>query len=451
MSIASKLRARIPLYTLLVAVYGFMFFRGPLVEYNYPLVWLRTAKPVQPTVVFLVLDTVRADRTSLCGHDRPTTPFLEELANKNGSSFTCSAYSPSSWTLPSHASFFTGLEVPEHGTHRHGGQIGDLPDKATTLAERFAKRGYQTVAISGNPGLQPDSGVMQGFDFVSTLKPVDWSVNVHLTRALGMNVDLDKPLFVFVNIADAHDPWEAVLAGLDWVPETQELGWELCADDCETRQFLTGAMSEDERTRYLTDLNNAYDYGVHLADNRTEEVLGTLERFGWLSNDYRMVITSDHGELLGEHDKIYHGHSLHEPVTRVPLIYHDTTQVVEMPEVGSALIAHDLLLDGMLTDLPIESYSYKDPVWMEYANQPNQPNWVSVWDGQTKATWRDGTAEQFDLRTDHGEQHSSPVTDARVEAKLQPAIYKLQQSLGQSVQPIGDSTVEALIALGYIE
>src|SRR5438093_3811689 len=70
----------------------------------------------KPTIVFVVLDTVRADHTSLCGYGRPTTPTLQRLA-KQGASYTCDAYAPGDWTLPTHASFFTGVDVVEHGAH----------------------------------------------------------------------------------------------------------------------------------------------------------------------------------------------------------------------------------------------------------------------------------------------------------------------------------------------
>ncbi len=77
--------------------------------------------PGRPTrtagsVVLVILDTVRADHLSACGYARPTSPFAEELFS-NADFATCQAYSPASWTLPSHASFFTGLPAEEHGAN----------------------------------------------------------------------------------------------------------------------------------------------------------------------------------------------------------------------------------------------------------------------------------------------------------------------------------------------
>ena len=75
-----------------------------------------TSRPSRSTesIVLVILDTVRADHMSACGYARPTTPFMRELQSR-ATFATCQAYSPGSWTLPSHASFFTGLPVEQHG------------------------------------------------------------------------------------------------------------------------------------------------------------------------------------------------------------------------------------------------------------------------------------------------------------------------------------------------
>jgi hypothetical protein len=74
------------------------------------------SNPPAPTVVFMVLDNVRADHLSLCGYPRPTSPFLESLASET--TCTCTAQAPGSWTLPSHASYFTGQ--PHAALHDNG-------------------------------------------------------------------------------------------------------------------------------------------------------------------------------------------------------------------------------------------------------------------------------------------------------------------------------------------
>jgi len=114
-----------------------------------------------PTIVLAVLDTVRADHTSLCGYARQTTPYLEQLA-KRGAVHTCRAYSPGDWSLPSHASYYTGVSVARHGAHYARGEEDDkakrvrslyvypLRGDIPTLAEQMQERGYQTVLVSDN-------------------------------------------------------------------------------------------------------------------------------------------------------------------------------------------------------------------------------------------------------------------------------------------------------------
>jgi arylsulfatase A-like enzyme len=117
------------------------------------------AGPRPPDVVVLVMDTTRADRCSLTGYERPTTPFLDSLAAE--SVVYDDAWAPSSWTGPSHASLFTGLR-PEH----HGYLVGTrqyLDSDATTLAEILDDAGYETACITTNSLVSADTGLVQGF------------------------------------------------------------------------------------------------------------------------------------------------------------------------------------------------------------------------------------------------------------------------------------------------
>lgn len=114
-------------------------------------------EPLRPTVMLIVLDTFRADWPSVCGGPVPT-PNLEALASREEGHFSCSAVTPGAWTLPSHASYFTGKGVLEHGAHSARGAGGSfwppafpLDGQHRTLAEEYAAQGYQTVSVSGNP------------------------------------------------------------------------------------------------------------------------------------------------------------------------------------------------------------------------------------------------------------------------------------------------------------
>ncbi|MEC8423465.1 MAG: sulfatase-like hydrolase/transferase, partial [Myxococcota bacterium] len=125
-----------------------------------------------PTVVLAVLDTVRADHVSDCGGSGQSTPVLSELVAAGGV-LSCDAVAPGSWTLPSHASFFTGQPIEAHGAHfvprDANNLLGAMQVRplqgARTLAEEFRARGYRTIALSGNPVIAESTGLVRGFDW----------------------------------------------------------------------------------------------------------------------------------------------------------------------------------------------------------------------------------------------------------------------------------------------
>ena len=313
--------------------------------------------PRGDTVLFVVLDTVRADHSSICGYERPTTTTLQRLAGEEGWSTACRAYAPGSWTLPSHASYFTGLEVPEHGAHSlaAGGedlgqntseQVRPLGPEPQTLAEHFAGQGYDTVSVSGNPVVSAASGLTRGFEEVRAPGQFGSWYGADFTRQLQHGLEVgsskDKPLFLFLNIADAHVPWAPVPEGLDWVPARPGLDWgqgTLWAD------FLGGRMDVAERRDLLAHLVDVYDYGVHRADRTLDEALLLLQEWNRLGPGSRIVITSDHGEYLGEDGLLDHGHYLGEPNNQVFLM---SNQGGPLPEPISALAAYGLVRDGAL-------------------------------------------------------------------------------------------------------
>ena len=177
-----------------------------------------------PNVVLIVLDTTRPDHMSLYGYSRPTTPNLEALS-RDGTVFE-RAYSTSSWTLPSHASLFTGLYPTEHGAT---GEHFWLDDRFPTLAERMRSLGYRTWAASGNAMVGSISNLDRGFErFLESWRSSVWtmlSLPRTIARALGREPDEGArestariaewlaadaarggPFFLFVNLIEAHAP-----------------------------------------------------------------------------------------------------------------------------------------------------------------------------------------------------------------------------------------------------
>lgn len=421
--------------------------------------WLR---PRPPTVVFVVLDTVRADRLSACGYERPTSPTLERLV-AGGASLSCEAWAPASWTLPSHASFMTGAELPEHGVDLDPSgevrfawddQARVLEPRWQTLAERMAERGYRTVALSGNPVVSSSTGLLQGFHVQVMAADFGDLSGEGLAGALRdalrpLDARGGPPLFLFVNIADAHEPWQAVPEGLAWAPARPVLGFDPDDPDNLRRRYVRGELPPDEARALAAHLGDVYDYGVARADATLGRVLDVLEAGGWLEHRYRLVVTSDHGELLGEHGLIGHGGTLlYEPLIRVPLLVAGTDPP-PVPEVISALAVHDLVLGGQ-PDHPPRTAAFPNPRWTEAYGRPERGPGAAVRTGDDKLTWRDGAAIRFDLAADPGEDHPLPAAGHPSLPSLEALVRGTEEALRRDAA-VSDESTRQLQALGYLQ
>ncbi len=414
---------------------------------------------------------------NFCGYDRPNTPNMNELRSK-GAIWSCDAYSPAPWTLPSHASFFTGLTVAEHGAQlvpesdirisQHL-QVRPLSDEYETLAEHFSGQGYQTVLLSANPVIRKNSGLFQGFDktiVASGAGGGDLGADEeHLWRRVlrGSNLtpdlerllktlDKELPLFLFVNIFDAHVPYPEVPIGIPWLPPAPSIRFAPTDDDPDNpfMQYTTGAMDAADIPPFLSQLTDLYDYGVFQADKNIGRVLKMLTARGWLNEGFRMVVTSDHGELLGEHGALRHGRFLYEPVVKVPFLFYDSKgrYPTELPTPLSATNAYWLLRDGRLPQDPViaQAVAERNPNFV----QPGHDS-AAVWGGDEKLVWTKGEGtSMFHLRLDPGEERPGPVADDHpLLPELEAMVEEVTALEARPYETV--DMMEALKAVGYIE
>jgi len=433
-----------------------------------------SSSPRQPNVVFVVVDMVRADRLSFCGYERPTTPNLDRFAGAKDAFATCRAYAPGTWTLSSHASYFTGEEVPVHGTDfvlqadgkssvpLWGEPARPLAPEFETLAEVFQKRGYTTILVSGNPVVSrvAATGLDRGFEIVRDTAQFGRLYGEELVRAVDSALDeasgAEKPVFLFINIADAHHPWSAVPGGLPWMPAREALDNRPRFPDTPYPRFLRGDLVGEQKRQFLAHVVDSYDYAVWRADRTFGAVMTLLWHRGVFTGPSRAVVTSDHGELLGEHDLVGHGLFVYEGISRVPLFYRSKTgEPLPLDEEAplSALTAYDLAAEGALPAKPreVRAAGYPDGMLVElFGAERFASAHAAAWSGAEKITWADRGYELVDLAKDPGEQTPLKLPSEHPgRTALERFVAQIRKTADRAVEP-SKEMIEALRALGYV-
>lgn len=325
---------------------------------------------VHPNILLIVFDTARADVFEPYGAPPGSTPALAQLAADGVAAPTARA--TASWTVPSHASMFSGLLPRATGT---SGPTGDnLPpvymSALQALSDRFLpevlrQTGYRTGAISTNLWLTPASGFGIGFDrFESVVSErqsklsddspqerMRWAREVMRARtddgARATEQILrrwsgeyrDAPTFSFVNLVECHSPYlppkpyndlgvlERVRAGEEARRYLNlEAIWRACV----------GGLEVPEQA--LARMRHLYRRSIHQLDEWLGRVLEMLDQSGSL-DETLVIVTSDHGENIGEGGLMGHAFSLDERLLRVPLVasgpgceqFADIASLAELP------------------------------------------------------------------------------------------------------------------------
>jgi arylsulfatase A-like enzyme len=279
-----------------------------------------------PNILLIIMDAARADHFSCYGYHRPTTPNIDRLAAES-LRFT-QAVSTSSWTLPSHASLFTGLLPFEHGTHA---QHTWLIDRIPTLAELLRMKGYRTAGYTDNPFIDESKNMTRGFDNFEPLWADSGSTSKrkikHTDRINALARQFIKgdsasgnPFFIFINYMDVHtpynppEPYQSTFLGADRNVSPQ-------IDSVNHEPHLV-----NKKQIVLSDsdyevLRNLYDGSILYLDSKIEELIAYLKDKGLFENTL-IIVTSDHGEVFGEYGLFTHGHYVYRPLVHIPLIIH---------------------------------------------------------------------------------------------------------------------------------
>tara|TARA_R110002072_G_scaffold128081_2_gene265613 strand:- start:1416 stop:3422 length:2007 start_codon:yes stop_codon:yes gene_type:complete len=268
----------------------------------------------KPNVVVVVVDTLRADRTSTYGYDKPTTPHLDALGQR-GVVFD-SAWAATPWTWPSTASILTSLSPPEHGLVDYTACY--LSQRLDTLPERMQEEGYTTAGFTANPLVRADKGFNQGFEtfWESPWVPAD---TVFDEVEPWLRAQTDHRFFLYVQLSDPHEyepkePFRSAFASAKPQGYTP-VRWRTT--------FIRKIKGESHDPAQLvadTQYNSTlYDATVAQADAGLGRLTALLDELGQL-DDTIIIVTSDHGEAFLEHGRIHHSNTVHEEMVRVPFV-----------------------------------------------------------------------------------------------------------------------------------
>lgn len=263
-------------------------------------------KSDKPNVLLISVDTLRADRLGSYGNSEGLTPALDELALR-GVRFSQSR-STAPWTLPSHASVFTGLYPTDHRA------IDDrmrIRANAPMLTEFLRDAGYQTASFFTHYYVGPDYGFGRGFDETNHREyaPADQMVDL---AARWIKDHESKPFFVFLHLFDPHTPYTPPRSARDrYVPA------DLAKFKGDTAEVVDVVHRRGD-PHTLDALKALYNAEVSAVDAALARLFAGLEKAG-LTNTI-VVFFSDHGEEFFEHSLMEHGFTLYEEQLRVPLI-----------------------------------------------------------------------------------------------------------------------------------
>lgn len=301
----------------------------------------------RPNILIVCIDSMRADHLPCYGYHRPTAPTIDRLAAEGcvfDNVFSAAPFSPASY-----ASIFSNLYPHQHGVN--GDDVRIWPDTWPRLPEKLRELGYRTFCISNNSFVSAELNGARGFDtFVGPRNP--WLLRQHgrlyklvrsvlgesaarlvdfnslLAREKGDSAraifdaatliyDNSKPFFGFIILMDPHALYHPRRTRFS-VHRTalRRFLWDINGRQMFARLMADNRPVDPEMRQAAVDL---YDAEIFHADAQLGRLTDLLRRDGQLDNTL-LAVCADHGEAFGEHGVWGHGFSLHDYMTRVPLI-----------------------------------------------------------------------------------------------------------------------------------
>jgi arylsulfatase A-like enzyme len=285
--------------------------------------YLSLDQPVSKTPIILItLDTTRRDAVAPYGEAAERTPALQAFSE--GATIYTQGYATSPWTVPSHASIFTGLYP---SGHQAGISSLNLDDRFATLAERLRDHDYLTGGFAGGMLMSSERCLGQGFSIYRD--PDDRMTRADRMTSYGLSfleTHGERPFFLFLNYFDPHFPYRAPpafleslgtgprLQGLDAFPRWRK-GLEGKASLMLKLLDESGRVPEEVQRA----LSAAYHAEVAFMDRELGRFFDALKRMD-LYDRSLIAVAADHGEYLGRDGRIFHSFRLDEALTHIPFM-----------------------------------------------------------------------------------------------------------------------------------
>lgn len=463
----------------------------------------------QPNIIFLVLDTLRADYVSCINNKFSLTPNIDNIA-KEGIIFA-RAISPAPWTLPSMASIFTGLYPCQHHAtweYRH------LDDELFTLTEYLSSLKYKTVGFVENPFLSKLMGMAQGFDeyfemysysrksteaslidrlrikffgYKPTLEYSNETIGQFKRWVLNNNGKIKRrPFFAFINLMAAHLPNYPRPKFMDQNIPKKDLDKIEPINLVPERYYLPQYKLDSSD---LENMRTLYKGEIAFLDDQLGSLFKFLSKSNILDNTV-LIITADHGENFGDHGLIEHQFCLYNSVLHVPLIIRYPRKINAGTNNNNNIVSTIFLFQSLIDLIGGRENSYtkqienrslfkeeKDP--SIYAEDENcikmirrvledeaPPNFnFNQFNKSIECIYTqdykfillsNGQKEMFDLRTDWNEEN---VLDLQHDPKSISMLIKLNNwrdsisktTISPQIKVMDKATNEALRSLGYIK
>jgi arylsulfatase A-like enzyme len=292
------------------------------------------------SVILISIDTLRADHLGCYGYEVETSPAVDRFARDAVLFEMPIAQAPS--TEPSHASIFTSL-IPSH----HGAYFSrkvPLSDELVTMAEIFQQHGYRTKSFNDGAQVSAKWGFDQGFDEYTTLPgpPTEYKFRRTVKEALGwLTAHRDDRFFLFLHTYEPHHPYSPAPRYFELIGHEYRgaLPREISKRLLERLNRDLAALSAEDVRHVVA----AYDAEIRSMDEAFDDLLRGLDDLG-LREDVLIVFTSDHGEELGERERIgWHSHALFDEQIHVPLIISLPRSRIRGVRVASQVRSIDIL------------------------------------------------------------------------------------------------------------